>query len=79
MELYDNPFAMRASEKIISDNTFLDLLSPDPLVSLINLNKEDKLWNNVSFIQSVAGGGKTTLLRMFAPEVMKRISVSKHS
>ena len=69
---------MRASEKIISDNTFLDLLCPDPLGMLNNFNKEGKLWNNVSFIQSVAGGGKTTLLRMFAPEVMKRISGIKH-
>lgn len=69
---------MRASEKIISDNTFLDLLSPDPLNILTELNKNDKLWHNVSFVQSAPGGGKTTLLRMFTPEVMRRISTSKH-
>lgn len=69
---------MRASEKITSDDIFLDLLSSDSLAVLSSSNDNDKLWGNVTFIESSPGGGKTTLLRMFSVEVLRRISSDKH-
>ena len=60
-----NPFLMRASERIESDVNFLRLYSPIVLDSLIEKNSNDTLWNNVIFIRSSPGGGKTSLLRVF--------------
>lgn len=75
---YSNPFSIRASERIFSIDTFLDMLSAEPLTSMESLHKDGKLWNNVTYIQSSPGGGKTTLLRMFSTEAIQRISLPKH-
>lgn len=68
-----NPFSMRASERIESDVNFLRLYSPIALDSLIEKNSIDSLWNNVVFIRSSPGGGKTSLLRIFEPNSLFNI------
>lgn len=78
MTHYNNPFSIRVSEKIFSVDTFLDMLSAEPLTEMESLYDDDKLWDNVTYICSSPGGGKTTLLRMFSTEVMQHISLPKH-
>ncbi|AYL95292.1 hypothetical protein [Mucilaginibacter celer] len=65
-----NPFRLRASEKIESDSNFLKLYSPNVLESLQELDKDSKLWNNVVYIHSSPGAGKTSLLRIFEPNTL---------
>lgn len=72
-----NPFRMRASEKIISDANFLGIYSPEILELLIEKNQSTLLWNNVSYIHSSPGGGKTSLLRVFEPSVLNSIFTSQ--
>lgn len=62
-----NPFRMRASEKIESDASFLRLYSPLAIESLIEKHSLGKLWDNLMFIHSSPGAGKTSLLRIFEP------------
>ncbi len=68
-----NPFKMRASEKIESDVNFLRLFSPEILDVLIDQQKKENLWGNVLFIRSSAGAGKTSLLRIFEPNLLSLV------
>lgn len=72
-----NPFIMRASEKIETDASFLRLYNPTILDCLIEKNDKDKLWNNVVFIHSSPGAGKSSLLRVFEPSPLKILSNNK--
>ena len=74
-----NPFLMRASERIETDVNFLRLYSPVALDNLIDKNLNDSLWNNVVFIRSSPGGGKTSLLRIFEPVSLSTIYYSRQS
>ena len=74
MNIYKNPFAIRASERIETDEMFLELFSSEPLTHLEEKHEQGKLWNNVTTILSSPGAGKTTLLRMFSPTILKRIT-----
>jgi hypothetical protein len=69
-----NPFKMRASEKIETDSDFLRLYSPLALEGLKIKNDEGKLWNNILFIHSSPGAGKTSLLRIFEPQPLLTIA-----
>jgi len=62
-----NPFRMRASEKIESDANFLRLYSSLAMEGLIEKHLIGKLWENITFIHSSPGAGKTSLLRIFEP------------
>lgn len=73
-----NPFRMRASEKIESDENFLRIYSPLSLDALIS-QKESKLWGYVTYIYSSPGGGKTSLMRIFEPSVLNTIFNCKSS
>lgn len=68
-----NPFRMRASERIESDTVFLRLYSPLSIETLIESNVNGAIWNNVIFIRSSPGGGKTSLLRIFEPNSLLAI------
>lgn len=68
-----NPFKMRASEKIESDANFLKLFSPEALEPLVERNKQGVLWDNVMFIRSSPGAGKTSLLRIFEAQSLNYI------
>lgn len=74
-----NPFVMRASEKIESVASFLRLYSPIVIDALIEKNANGVLWENVVFIHSSPGAGKTSLLRVFAPASLKALFNSKSS
>lgn len=65
-----NPFRMRASEKIESEASFLRLYSPLAIEGLSLKNEKGVLWDNIIFIHSSPGAGKTSLLRIFEPESM---------
>lgn len=74
MNIYKNPFAIRASERIETDEMFLELFSSEPLTHLEEKNEQGKLWSCVTTILSSPGAGKTTLLRLFSPSVLQRIT-----
>lgn len=66
-----NTFLMKQTEKWDSENAFISILSPQ-LLKYINGGFLDK---NVIF-SSTPGGGKTTLLRTFSPEILNEIQAS---
>ena len=70
---YRNPFTLRASEKITTDDIFVRLFSFDALGNLEKHYLEDTLWGHTIFIQAVPGCGKTSLLRLFSPKVLRTI------
>ena len=74
MNIYKNPFSIRASERIETDEMFLELFSSEPLSYLEEKNKQGKLWGGVTTILSSPGAGKTTLLRLFSPSILRRIT-----
>lgn len=71
-----NPFFLRASEYVDLDDQFLTLFSPD----VLGMFKQDgNIWGNVKILRSAPGGGKTTLLRMFTPKILRKLKeTSKH-
>ena len=73
MDRPSNPFALRTTENIDSDELFLKLFSTEPMRKLQKQNDEGKLWHFVTYIQSPPGFGKTSLLRIFHPTVLKKI------
>lgn len=66
-----NPFKIRATEKIDSDAGFLSLFSPLVLESLEDAHVKSKLWENVLYIHSSPGAGKSSLIRVFEPSSLK--------
>ncbi|GAB4019496.1 hypothetical protein GCM10028808_57430 [Spirosoma migulaei] len=74
---YRNPFKVRASEKLETDSNFLRMYSPYILDALIDKNKEDKLWNNVLFLRSSPGAGKTSILKVFEPNCLLTLTHNK--
>ena len=71
---YKNPFAIRASERIETDERFLELFSVEPLSYLEDNHANDSLWGTLTYILSSPGAGKTTLLRLFSPSVLQRVT-----
>lgn len=72
-----NPFKIRASEKIDSEAGFLRLFSPLVLESLHEKYQSGKLWDNVLYIHSSPGAGKSSLIRVFDPSTLKILLNSK--
>lgn len=72
-----NPFRLRASEKIESNANFLKLYNPTILESIIEKNRDGNLWNNVLYIQSSPGAGKTSMLRIFEPDTLNTLLNNK--
>ena len=64
-----NPFRLRASEHIESDETFVRFFSPD----ILDMLNTDDIWQRPQIIRSAPGGGKTTLLRLFTPSSLSTI------
>lgn len=70
MRIDINPFFSRPSELNGTDDKFIQLFSPD----VLDIFDEKKpLWDIVNIIRSSPGGGKTTLLRLFTPDILLRI------
>lgn len=58
-----NPFRLRRAESIDTDDDFLTLFEP----GILEVLPDATLWDSVHIIRSAAGGGKTSLIRMFTP------------
>ena len=56
-----NPFKIRASEHIESDETFVRLFSP----GVMEMLRDENLWDKPKVIRSAPGAGKTTMFRLF--------------
>lgn len=69
MKVDFNPFYSRASEHIDLDNKYIRLFSPE----VLTIFDVSKIWNTVNILRSSPGGGKTTLLRLFTPQILKSI------
>jgi len=65
----DNPFRLPHSEAITSDLTFLRLFGPSILEALPDQDQ----WRQFRIFRSAAGGGKTSLLRLFSPSCLLRL------
>lgn len=65
-----NPFRIRTSEKIDSDEAFLHLFGPDALDLLEN---KSGLFDKIQVFCSAPGAGKTSLLRIFTPSVLNAL------
>lgn len=63
-----NPFKLRRAENIDDDTRFISLFEPGILEVLTA-----GLPETVQLIRSAAGGGKTSLLRLFTPSVLRRL------
>ena len=61
-----NPFRLRRSESIDSDATFLSLFEP----GILDIMPAEKWKESVHILRSAAGGGKTSLIRLFVPNVL---------
>ena len=68
-----NPFYTRASEYVGMDDKFLNLFCPDILNIFQHNQNEFHLWSKVNVLRSSPGGGKTTLLKLFTPQVLKKL------
>jgi hypothetical protein len=64
-----NPFRLRRSESIDTDTDFLKLFEP----GILEVLGDKGVPETVQSIRSAAGGGKTSLLRLFTPSVLHRL------
>lgn len=74
MSAFDNLFAARSYESIGSDRKFLELFSAN-ILGAIDIAM---FHNKVTIFRSGPGGGKTSLLQLFSPEPLRRISGNKN-
>jgi hypothetical protein len=58
-----NPFRLRRAESIDTEDAFLTLFEP----GILEVIPQGTHWDSVHIIRSAAGGGKTSLIRMFTP------------
>ncbi len=65
-----NPFRLRAAEHIESDSDFLRLFGP----GVLDLLPNDAPFGRTQFIRSAPGGGKTSLLKLFTPSVLRTLA-----
>lgn len=65
-----NPFRLRRAESIDTDDAFLTLFEP----GILEILPQGTLWESVHIIRSAAGGGKTSLIRMFTPSSLIALS-----
>lgn len=70
MSAFDNLFAARSYESIGSDYRFIELFSSNILDAI----KTSSFQNKVTIFRSGPGGGKTSLLQLFGPGPLRRIS-----
>jgi hypothetical protein len=73
-----NPFMIRTSEKIDSEGFFLKLFSYIALQSLAEKAEKGQLWEQLYFIRSSPGAGKTSLMRIFQPVTLLALLRGHH-
>lgn len=64
-----NPFRLRRAESIDTDSDFLNLFEP----GILEVLADSGLPETVRPVRSAAGGGKTSLLRLFTPSVLLKL------
>ena len=64
-----NPFRLRRSENIDTDTVFLALFE----TGILDVLSDHGLPTTVQLLRSAPGGGKTSLLRLFTPSVLRRL------
>ena len=63
-----NPFRIRAAQRSVSDEQFVKLFGAGVFDLLGDL---DNPWENLVFLRSAPGGGKTSFLRLLTPRPLK--------
>jgi hypothetical protein len=61
-----NPFRLRRAESIDTDTAFLTLFEP----GILEVMPPEGFWETVHILRSAAGGGKTSLIRLFTPNTL---------
>lgn len=61
-----NPFRLRRSESIDTEAAFLTLFEP----GILEVMPATGFWETVHILRSAAGGGKTSLIRLFTPNTL---------
>ena len=64
-----NPFLLRKSGLIDGASAYLDLFEP----GMLDVLPEKGWFDHVRMIRSAEGGGKTSLLRLFEPETLRKL------
>ena len=64
-----NPFRIQTSEQSSTQDEFLSLFGPD----VLNALPESGLWDRLLVLEAAPGAGKSTILRLFTPEVLQEI------
>lgn len=64
-----NPFRIQTSEQSSTQEEFLSLFGSEVLGSL----PQTGLWNRLLILEAAPGAGKSTILRLFTPEVLKEV------
>lgn len=73
MKVDFNPFYTRASEYTDQDNKYIRLFSPE----VLTIFNPSHIWATVNILRSSPGGGKTTLLKLFTPRILKTVERNK--
>ena len=61
-----NPFEKRATEYLRDDESFLSVVTPEPLITFLQPHAHDgKLYDRLAMLVGTPGSGKTTLARLF--------------
>lgn len=61
-----NPFQLRRAESIDTEASFLSLFEP----GILEVMPRARFWETVHILRSAAGGGKTSLIRLFTPSTL---------
>lgn len=61
-----NPFRLRRAESIDTETAFLTLFEP----GILEVIPTTGFWETVHILRSAAGGGKTSLIRLFTPNTL---------
>lgn len=61
-----NPFRLRRAESIDNEASFLTLFEP----GILEVMPNEGFWETVHILRSAAGGGKTSLIRLFTPSML---------
>ena len=74
-----NPFEKRATEYLRDDDSFLAMVTPEPLVTFLEKPaKEERLYDRLAMIIGTPGSGKTTLARLFEFTTLRTLLRSRH-
>ena len=65
-----NPFRIQTSEQSSTQEDFLSLFGSE----VLDLLPRDGLWDRLVILEAAPGAGKSTILRLFTPEVLQEVN-----